>query len=198
MTPGDSLEKLTISLRNGDQYDISKFKYSRKYFQSLYPAMTDDDFKLIISKGVYPYEYMTSFDKFNEPKLPPIECFYSSLNDEIIQDKEYKHALNVWNTFNIKNLGDYHDFYLKTDVLLLTDIFENYRDIDLATYNLDSAHYVTVPSFSLDAALRKYGKPIEVFHNGPEHENMYNFIEKILEVECLLFLIVILWRITNI
>ena len=95
--------------------------------------MTDDDFKLIISKGVYPYEYMTSFDKFNESKLPPIECFYSSLNDETIQEKEYKHALNVWNTFNIKNLGEYHDFYLKTDVLLLTDIFENYRNVYLET-----------------------------------------------------------------
>ena len=92
--------------------------------------------------------------------------------------KDYEHGLSDWNTFNINNIGEYHDFYLKTDVLLLTDIFENYRNVDLETYNLDPAHYVTVPSFSLDAALKKYGKPIEVFHNGPEHENMYNFVEK--------------------
>ena len=115
---------------------------------------------------------MTDFNKFNESILPPIEGFYISLNDETISQKDYEHGLSVWNTFNIKTLGEYHDFYFKTDVLLLTDIFENYRDIDLATYNLDSAHYVTVESFSLDAALKKYGKPIEVFHNGPEHENI--------------------------
>ena len=76
--------------------------------------MTDEDFKLVITKGIYPYEYMNNFDKFNETKLPDIKCFYSSLNDETVTEDQYKHAQNIWETFRIKNLGEYHDFYLKT------------------------------------------------------------------------------------
>ena len=75
-------------------------------------------------------------------------------------------------------MGEYHDFYLKTDVMLLSDVFENYRDLDLKTYNVDPAWYLTAPSFSLDVALKKYGEKIELFNNTKEQENMYNFIEK--------------------
>ena len=138
--------------------------------------MTNDDFKLIISKGIYPYEYINSFEKFNEPQLPSIDKFYSSLNDETINENDYEHALKVWKTFDIKNLGEYHDFYLMTDVLLLADVFENFRDFDLKTYNLDPAHYITGPSFCMDAALKKYNKRIELFND--EQSDMYLFVEK--------------------
>ena len=124
MNPDDSLEKLIKTLRCGDKYNISKFNMAYEYFKNKYPNMTNDDFKLIITKGIYPYEYMNSFEKFNEPQLPSIEKFYSSLNDETINENDYEHALKVWKTFNIKNLGEYHDFYLMTDVLLLADVFE--------------------------------------------------------------------------
>ena len=101
---------------------------------------------------------MNSFDRFNEKQLPQIDSFYSSLNDDTIKQKDYEHALKVWNIFfNIKNLGEYNDFYLMTDVLF-ADVFENFRDVDLKTYNLDPAHYITGPGFSLDAALQKYNK----------------------------------------
>ena len=80
---------------------------------------------------------MNSFERFNETQLPSKDCFYSSLNNDTITDKQYEHAHKVWNTFNIKTLGEYHDFYLKTDVLLLTDVFENFREVDMNTYNLD-------------------------------------------------------------
>ena len=176
MNPDDSLEKLVESLRNKEEYDITKFKHTHEYFKSIYPNITTEQFKLIISKGVYPYEYMDSFDKFKEEQLPPINNFYSSLNNASIDEKHYKHAHNVWNTFNIKTLGEYHDFYLKTDVLLLADVFENFRDVDINTYKLDPAHYITGPSFSFDASIKKYNKKIELFND--QQSDMYLFIEQ--------------------
>ena len=106
MNPDDSLDKLTKSLRNNDAYDTKNFKQSKQYFLKEYPFMTDEDFKLVITKGIYPYEYMNNFDRFNETNLPDIKCFYSSLNDETITEEQYKHAKKVWETFKIKNMGE--------------------------------------------------------------------------------------------
>ena len=77
-------------------------------------------------KGIYPYDFMDSFDKFNEPHLPTKEDFYSILTDESITDEQYKHAKNVWNTFNLKSMGEYHDLYLKSDILLSADVKHAY------------------------------------------------------------------------
>ena len=93
INPHDSLDKLVKRLRGGNNYDVSNFKIIYKYFFKKYPNMSKKDFKLIITKGIYPYEYMDSFDKFNEQQLPPIEKFYSSINDETISKNDYKHAL---------------------------------------------------------------------------------------------------------
>ena len=82
------------------------------------------EFKMITRNGVYPYDYMDCFDKLKEKKLPCKEDFYSLLTDEDISDDDYNHAKDVWNTFYIKNMGEYHDLYLKTDVLILADVFE--------------------------------------------------------------------------
>jgi hypothetical protein len=118
--------------------------------------LTDEQNDLIRKKGVYPYEYMLNHDKFEETELPPIEKFYSSLNDSNITQKEYEHAQKVWEAFNIKNLGEYHDLYLKTDVLLLSDVFETFRKTAMTSYGLDPANgYITLPSFSWDAMLYK-------------------------------------------
>ena len=81
---------------------------------------------LLIRKGVYPYEYMDSLDKFNGG-LPSIDKFYSNLNMSGISDGDYEHARKVWKEFGIKNMGEYHDLYLKTDVILLTNVFESFR-----------------------------------------------------------------------
>ena len=78
--------------------------------------------KLLTRKGIYPYEYMTSWDRFDETKLPTTEAFYSSLNMSGISESDYQHAERVWIEFNIKNLGKYHDLYLKTDVVLLENV----------------------------------------------------------------------------
>ena len=91
-------------------------------------------------KGVYPYDYMHSFQTFDDKQLPPKEQFYSILIDENISDAQYQHAQNVWNTFNMKTMGAYHDLYLKSDILLLADVFENFRKTCLQYYKLDSYH----------------------------------------------------------
>ena len=97
--------------------------------------------ELLMQKGVYPYEYMNDFARFDETSLPPPSEFYSKLSNEHITDSTYKHAQKVWDTFNCATLGDYHDIYLRTDVLLLADVFENFRKTAMATYGLDPAHY---------------------------------------------------------
>ena len=96
-------------------------------------------------KGVFRYEYMTGIDKFDETVLPPIDAFYSKLYDESITESEYDHAKNVWELFNMKNMRDFHDLYLKTDVLLLADVFEAFRVVALTYYKLDPLHYLTSP-----------------------------------------------------
>ena len=117
---------------------------------------------LLYKKGIYPYEYMDSFEKFNETSLPKKEDFYSKLNDENITEDEYAHAKTVWETFKCKTLGDYHDLYVKTDVALLADVFENFRKLCLEQYGLDPAHYFTSPGLSWDALLKKTGVELEL------------------------------------
>ena len=85
-------------------------------------------FILLLRKGVYPYEYMNSWERFDETSLPPKESFYSKLNLEDISDNDYLHAQKVWNVFGIRNLGEHHDLYVQTDTLFLADVFEKFRD----------------------------------------------------------------------
>ena len=103
---------------------------------------------LMTKKGVNSYDYMDSFDKFNKTELPTKEEFFSVLNNEHITDEQYEHAQNVWKTFGLNNMGQYNDLYLKSDILLLADIFENFRKICLQYYKLDPCHYFTSPGLS--------------------------------------------------
>ena len=109
---------------------------------------------LLTRKGVYPYDYVTSIKQLKETKLPPKEAFYSKLTNEEIKDEDYLHANNVWNTFNCQTIQDYHDLYLKSDVLLLADVFENFRKTCLKHYKLDPCHYYTAPGLAWDACLK--------------------------------------------
>ena len=99
---------------------------SDKDFNYLSEEFSNEQLKLVKEKGIYPYEYVSSFKKFEENKLPDKCKFFSSLKDCSINEKEYQRAINVWKVFKIKKLGKYHDLYLKTDVLLLCDIFEKF------------------------------------------------------------------------
>ena len=128
----------------------------------------------ILRKGVYPYQYIDSFEKFNETELPPIEKFYSSLNDESIKQTDYEHAQKVWNAFNCKTIGDYHDLYLKTDVVLLADVFQNFRKVCMNAYKLDPLHYYTAPGLSWDALLKLTKIDLELLTDIDQHL----FIEK--------------------
>ena len=127
---------------------------------------TKSEFKknidLLSRKGVYPYDYISSLDKLTETCLPPKSEFYSKLYDEEISDEDYQHALKVWKIFGCKTLRDYHDLYLKSDVLLLADVFEKFRLTCLKHYQLDPAHYYTAPGLAWDACLKLTGQNLEL------------------------------------
>ena len=123
-------------------------------FNNLKKYYTGNKLTLVKRKGVYPYEYMDSLERFKETKLPPKEAFYSKLNNEGISDEDYTHAKKVWKEFKMEHLQDYHNLYDETDVLLLADVFENFRDICIKNYKLDPAHYYTAPGLAWDACLK--------------------------------------------
>ena len=156
-----SLENLVdVLMKNGKQV----FAHTLKY-------MGDSD--LVFCKGVYPYEYMNSAERFNETSLPTSDKFYSALNEQSIDDADYLRAQRVWSHFNCKTMKDYHDVYLKMDVLLLADIFENFRKLGITNFGLDPAHYITLPSYAWDACLKKTEVELELFTDP----DMYLFIE---------------------
>ena len=112
-------------------------------------------FVILLRKGVYPCEYMDKWDKFNEKELPSKGSFYSNLTMEDISDTDYAHANNVFKKFDIKNLGEYHDLYVRSDTLLLADIFENFRNACMKNCELDPAHFVSLPGLAWQACLKK-------------------------------------------
>ena len=116
----------------------------------------------MLRKGVYPYEYMDNWERFNETSLPSKESFYSNLNMEIIEDIDYKHGNNVFNKFKLNNLGEYHDLYVQSDTLLLADVFENFRDMCLKEYELDPAHFLSLPGLAWEACLKKANVELEL------------------------------------
>ena len=116
---------------------------------------SENQYKLLIKKGIYPYEYMTDWDKFKETKLPLREALYSKLNMSGVGNEDYEHTNRVWKEFGLKDLGEYHDLCLKTDVILLVDIFEAFRKVCLKNYGLDPAHFYTAPGLAWKACLKK-------------------------------------------
>ena len=156
-----SLDKLVSNL------PAEALKYTNKRFRK-------ENFKLMTRKGIYPYDYMDSFEKFNETELPTKEEFYSILNNEHISDEDYCHAQKVWNTFQLQTMGEYHNLYLKSDILLLADVFENFRKTCLQCYKLDPCHYFTSPGLSWDAMLKMTNIQLELMTDI----DMFQFIEK--------------------
>ena len=105
---------------------------------------------------------MDKWEKFKEESLPDKESFCSKLNNEHIADEDYAHTQKVWNTFNIKNLGEYHDLYVQSDTLLLTDVFENFIDKCIERYELDPAHFLSAPGLASKACLKKTEVKLEL------------------------------------
>ena len=163
---------------------INSFKFMSSSLDKLVSNLPKDDliytskvFKgkrlnLMSQKGVYPYDIMDSFEKFNQ--LPTKDQFNSILNNQHITDDEYDHAKKVWKTFKIKTMGEYHDLYLGIDVLLLIDAFEIFRKTCMQYYKLDPCHYFTSPGLSWDAMLKMTNVKLELMTDI----DMYQFIEK--------------------
>ena len=164
----DSLQFMNQSLANlVKNLPEDAYKYTNEVFKG-------EKLQLMKQKGVYPYDYICNFDKFNETQLPSKDEFYSQMNNTHITDEEYSHAQNVWNTFNLKTMGEYHDLYLKSDVLLLADVFENFRKTCLEYYRLDPCHYFTSPGLSWDAMLKMTEVNLELITDI----DMHQFVEK--------------------
>ena len=117
---------------------------------------------MLLRKDVYPYEYLDSWEIFDETSLPDKEAFYSSLNMEGITDVDYRYAKRDFKNFNNKNLGDYHDFYVQSETLLLADAFGNFRNKCIEIYGLDPAHFLSAPGLAWQACLKKTGIELEL------------------------------------
>ena len=140
---------------------------SDKDFKYLSEEFSGEKLELVKKKGIYPYEYYNSFKKFKESKLPG--KFFSSLKDCRVSEKEYQRASDVWKVFKIKDLGEYHDLCLKTDVLLLGDVFGKFISVCLEYYCLDPCHYFSSPGLIWDSMLKMTGIQLEKVNNIDVH-----------------------------
>ena len=138
-----SLESLTENLKANGEHD-----------NFIHFLSDEETAKLLLQKNVYPYDYMSDEGKFLETRLPPKEAFYSSVRGSNVSDEDYSHACNVFNSLNVRNLGEYSDIYLRRDVLLLADIFENFRKVAHSNFKLDPKHFYSSPGLSFSAMLK--------------------------------------------
>lgn len=167
----DSFRHLNSSLAELASYLPSE---NMNIVKSEFPHITNTQFDCLTRKGIFPYEFITSLDVLKNTSLPPKSSFYSKMRNASITWSEYKFAQLVWKLFNIKNLGEYSDLYLKIDVLLLADVFENFRNSCLKMYELDPAHYCTLPGFAWDCMLKRTRVSLELLTDV----NMLLFIER--------------------
>ena len=176
----DGLEKNMAFIINKNLVFIDSMQFMNSSLEKLVKNLSDNDFKylaeefgsknleLLKQKDACPYEYIDSFKRFYQEKLPDKKCFYRSLKDRTSDDKseklnghisynEYLTCSKIWKEFNMKNVGDYHDQYLKKDVLLLADGFEKFTSTFLKFYKLDPCHYFSSPGLSWNAMLKMNG-----------------------------------------
>jgi hypothetical protein len=160
----DKLDNLAANLKEKglDNFGLLKKEFPEKA-----------KFEMCLTKLPYPYSYMNEFEKFNHP-IPSIEEFHNDLTDEALPESEYNRLLKACQLFNIQNLGELHDLYLKVDVLLLASVFEAYRQMGLDVYKLDPSFYVSAPSFSFDAMLLMTEVKLELLSDSEQ----YSFFEK--------------------
>ena len=147
-----SLEALVNNLPDGALNNLNKYYTSKQV-------------KLLKQKGFFPYDYMDSIEKLKDPTPPPQNAFYSKLTGKGINNYNYNHVLNVWKAWNMKTFKEYLELYNVTDVLLLADVFENFRDICLKNYGLDPVHYFTAPGLAWDAMLKMTKINLELLSN---------------------------------
>ena len=159
-TKNEKLIFKCFNCKQNNEYDFNKELIKR--FASTYEFCNKDlnKFVLLLRKGVYPYEYMDNWERFNDTSLPNKESFYSNLNMENIDDIDCRHGNNVFK--RLKHLGEYHDLYVQSDALLLADVFENFRNTCLKVYELDPAHFLSLPGLAWQACLKKMSIKLEL------------------------------------
>ena len=147
-----------------------------KKFPSVYQFCKGDlnKFILLLRNGVYSYEDMDNWGKFDKTTIRSKEGFYSKLNLEDIKDADYEHAQKVWKVFGIKIRGEYHDLYAQSDTLLLADVFENFRSMRLQIYDLDPIYFVSAPGLAWQAFFKKTKVKLELLTDY----NMLLMVEK--------------------
>ena len=162
ITKDEKLIFRCFSCKKNYEKDINKELIGR--FANIYEFCNGDlnKFILLLRKGVYPYEYMDNWERFNETSLPNKQSFDSSLNIENIDDIDYRHGNNVFKKFKLKNLGEYHDLYVPSDTLLLADVFENFRNMCIKVYEFDPAHFLSLPGLAWQACLKKTNVILEL------------------------------------
>ena len=193
----NGLEKYMVFFFNKNLVFIDSMQFMNFSLVKLVKKLSDEDFKYLVEefasenlellkqKGAYPYEYMNSFERFNEEKLPAGKYFYSSTKDGEIGDdgkildrhisvKDYLTCKKNWDKFEMKKMGDYHNHYLKKDVLLSVDVFEKFIATCLKFYGLDPCHYFSSPGLSWDAMLKMTGIKLEKISDTDK----YLFIDK--------------------
>ena len=178
-----NLEKYLL-LSVGQLKFLDSFQFTPKTLDVLSKTLEDDEFRYLVEScttshfglvrrnGVYPYDYMNSFDRFDETSLPSQGASFNKLSGSTCSDTDYTHAAQVWDAFGCETIADYHRIYLQLDVLLLADFFEKFRRTCLKFYKLDPQHYYTTPGLAWDAALRMSHVDLQLITD----ENMYNFI----------------------
>ena len=172
---------------------IDSLQFYNSSLDTLASNLNDEDFKYLVSefgidkleilkrRDAYPYEWVDSFEKLKHLSLPEKKYFYWSLRDGKINrsnghisDEQYLHLQNVWKEFNFNTFEDFHDHYLKKDVLLLVDSFEKFISTCLKYYNLDPCHYFSAPGLSWDAMLKMTGAELEKISDPDK----YMFLEQ--------------------
>ena len=159
---GETLIFRCFNCKRNYEKEINKELIER--LASTYKFCNNDlnKFVMLLRKGVYPYEYMDGWDKFNETSIPSKESLYSNLTMKNITETDYIHANNVFKTLKLNNLDDYHNLYVQSDTLLLADVFENFRKACIKTYELDPAHFTSLPGLAWQACLKKNRSRIRV------------------------------------
>ena len=176
----NGLEKYMAFKTNRNLVFVDSMQLMNSSLDSLVKNLMNEDFKYLyeefsgkflelVKKGVYPYEYMNSFKKFSEDKLPDKCEFFSSLKEKCVSEKDYQRAKNIWNVFKMRKMGDYHDIYLNTDALLLADVFEQLIKKCLDYYGLDPCHYFSSPGLSWEAMLKMTRIELEVISDIDMH-----------------------------
>ena len=156
--------RLICKSKNCDDRSYKSINELITKFPNTYQFCNNDlnKFLLLLRKGVYPYKYMDTWEKFNEAELPSKKCFYSNLNLEDITDEDYIHAQKVWDTFKIKKIGEYHDIYVQLDTVQLADVFEKFWETCIEIYQLDPAHFLSAPGLAWQACLKKANVKLEL------------------------------------